>query len=92
MDAESFRRNCSELRGSKGLKGANRGRIPVADAQADGYQTAFVQFDPRSLNSYFSPDRLQGPGLFLKMSLFGQEKPGFCRLLHKLRHLFALFL
>ena len=45
-------RNCSELRGSEDLKGANRGRIPVADAQADGYQTAFVQFDPRSLNSY----------------------------------------
>ena len=45
-------RNCSDLRGSEGLKGENPGRIPVADAQADGYQTAFIQFAPPSLNSY----------------------------------------
>ena len=46
--------NCSDLRGSEGLKGENRGRIPVADAQDDGYQTAFGQFAPPSLNSYHS--------------------------------------
>ena len=35
-------RNCSDLRGSEGLKVENRGRIPIVDAQADGYQTAFA--------------------------------------------------
>ena len=52
MGIIQFRSNCSDLRGSEGLKGENRGLIPVADAQAGGYQTAFVQFDPPSLNSY----------------------------------------
>ena len=50
--------NCSDLKGSKGLKGENRGRIPVADAQVDGYQTAFAQFDSPSLNSYQLPEGL----------------------------------
>ena len=40
----------------RGSEGENRGRIPVADAQADGYQTAFVQFDPSTLNSYLPAD------------------------------------
>ena len=44
--------NCSDSRGNEGLKVENRGRIPVAYAQADGCQTAFDQFDPPSLNSY----------------------------------------
>ena len=34
--------NCSDLRGSEGLKVENRGRIPIVDAQADGYQTTFA--------------------------------------------------
>ena len=51
MSPHSFR-NCSDLRGSESLKGENRGRIPVADAHADGYQTAFAQLDSPSLNSY----------------------------------------
>ena len=52
VSGRGFDRNCSDLRGSEGLKGENWGRIPVADAQDDGYQTAFAQFDPPSLNSY----------------------------------------
>ena len=48
---ERISSNCSDLGGSEGLKGENWGRIPVADAQDDGCQTAFAQFDPPSLNS-----------------------------------------
>ena len=44
--------NCSDLRGSEGLKVENRRRILVADAHADGFPTAFDRFDPPSLNSY----------------------------------------
>ena len=44
--------NCSDSRGFEGLRFENRGRIPVWEAQADGNQTAFDQFDPPNLNFY----------------------------------------
>ena len=46
------RRNCSDLKGYEDLKVEDRERTSVADVQADGFQTAFDQFDPPSLNSY----------------------------------------
>ena len=49
---EALRRNCSDSRGFEGLRFENRGRIPVWEAQADGNQTAFDQFDPPNLNFY----------------------------------------
>ena len=44
--------NCSDSRRFEGLRFENRGRIPVWEAQADGNQTAFDQFDPPNLNFY----------------------------------------
>ena len=61
----SSKGNCSDLRGSEGLKVENRGRIPVADAQADGNQTVFSQFSTPSLNSYEYQAKLEENGVTL---------------------------
>ena len=49
---DAYGSNCSDMRGSRGLKGEDWERTCVADAQADRCRTAFAQFDPPSLNSY----------------------------------------
>ena len=53
------------LEGIRGSEGRKSGRIPVADAQADGNQTVFSQFSIPSLNSYEYQAKLEENGVTL---------------------------